>query len=70
MLNRSSVSVAKDRLKVLVISDRVQCKPDAYDKIRKELYQTLSKYLELIPEEFDVNITRTHIHIKLTGEEH
>ncbi len=70
MLKRSSVSVAKDRLKVLVISDRVHCKPDACDKMRKELYQTLSKYIELTPEKFDIEITRTHIHIKLTGEEY
>lgn len=70
MLKRSSVSIAKDRLKVLVISDRVQCKPDAYEKICHEMYQTLSKYIEITPEEFDVSITRTHIHIKLTGEKH
>lgn len=70
MLKRSSVSIAKDRLKVLVISDRVQCKPDAYEKICREMYQTLSKYIEITPEEFDVSITRTHIHIKLTGEKH
>lgn len=70
MLKRSSVSVAKDRLRTLVVSDRVHCNPDAYEHICRELYQTLSKYLELTPEEFDVSITRTHIHIKLTGEEH
>lgn len=68
MLKRPSVSIAKDRLKVLVISDRVHCKPDAYEQISKEIFHTLSKYIEITPEEFDVSITRTHIHIKLTGE--
>lgn len=70
MVKKSSVSIAKDRLKVLVISDRVHCNPDAFDKICRELYQTLSKYIEITPEEFDVSITRTHIHITLTGEKH
>ncbi len=70
MVKKSSVSIAKDRLKVLVISDRVHCNPDAFDKICHELYQTLSKYIEITPEEFDVSITRTHIHITLTGEKH
>lgn len=70
MLKRSSVSIAKDRLKVLVVSDRVHCKPDAYENICRELYQTLSKYIEITPEEFDVSMTRTHIHIKLIGEKH
>lgn len=70
MLKRASVSIAKDRLKVLVISDRVQCNSGAYEKICHELYQSLSKYIEITPEEFDVSITRTHVHIRITGEKH
>ncbi len=68
MIKKSSVDIAKDRLKVLIDSDRVSCKPDDCDKIRFELFRVLSKYIELAPEEFDVNITRSHIYIKLTGE--
>ena len=64
----SSVMIAKDRLKVLLVSDRVSCTPDAFEKIRMELFKTVSKYLDVAPEEFDVQITRTDIHIKLTGE--
>ena len=68
MAGKSSVAIAKDRLKVLVISDRVQCTPDAYGRICSELQQTLSKYIEITPEDFDVSITRAHIHLKITGE--
>lgn len=68
MVRRSSVRIAKDRLKVLVETDRMQCKPDFYEKISRELYQTLSKYIEITPEEFEVSYTRTHVHIKFTGE--
>ena len=68
MLKRSSVDIAKDRLKALVDSDRISCKPDECDKIVSELFRTLSKYIELTPEEFDVNFSRNYIHIKLTGE--
>lgn len=68
MVRRSSVRIAKDRLKVLVGTDRIQCKPDFYEKISRELYQTLSKYIEITPEEFEVSYTRTHVHIKITGE--
>ena len=68
MVRRSSVRIAKDRLKVLVGTDRMQCKPDFYEKISRELYQTLSKYIEITPEEFEVSYTRTHVHIKFTGE--
>ena len=44
MLKNSSVSIAKNRLRTLVISDRVQCTPSAYEHICKDLYETLSKY--------------------------
>lgn len=46
MLKQSSVSVAKNRLKALVTSDRVQCLPDSYESICRELYETISKYIE------------------------
>lgn len=69
MLKKSSVAVAKNRLKMLVTSDRVCCSPDDYDNIYRELYQALSKYLELTEDKFKVEIYRTHILISLTGEE-
>ena len=65
----ASVSVAKDRLKTLLVSDRVNCTPDALEKIKLELYKTISKYIDVTPENFDVQISRTNIHIKITGEE-
>ena len=65
----ASVSVAKDRLKTLLVSDRVNCTPDTLEKIQSELYKTVSKYMEIIPEEFDVKMTRSYIYIKLMGED-
>ena len=67
MLKQSSVSVAKNRLKALVTSDRVQCLPDSYESICRELYETISKYIEIT--EFQVEIERTHIYINFLGEE-
>ena len=43
MLRKSSVSIAKDRVKALVVSDRVHCTPDVYDNICRELFGSLSK---------------------------
>ena len=65
----SSVRIAKERLKVLLVSDRVNCTPDSYDKIKNELYQTISKYLDVVQEDFEVHINRKDIHITLTGED-
>lgn len=63
-----SVSVAKERLKNLLISDRIQCAPDAVDRLSNDLYHTVSKYMEIRRENFDITVTRTDIHIKYMGE--
>lgn len=65
----ASVSIAKDRIKALLVSDRVNCTPDTFEKIYSELYKTISKYVEVIPEEFDIKMTRSSIYIKLMGED-
>ena len=65
----ASVSVAKDRLKTLLVSDRVNCTPDTFEKIQSELYKTISKYIEVVPEEFDFKMTHSYIYIKLMGED-
>lgn len=64
-----SVSIAKNRLKTLLVSERVNCTPDTFEKIKTELFKTISKYVEVIPEEFDVKMTHSYIYIKLTGED-
>lgn len=68
MLKSSSVSVAKDRLKTLITSDRVRCAPEDYENIRRELFRSLSKYMELAEEDFVIDICRTYILIKFAGD--
>ena len=63
-----SVFVAKERLKNLLIADRIQCTPDTADRLTKDLYLTVSKYMEMTAEYFDIEITRSDIHIKYAGE--
>lgn len=63
-----SVRFAKERLKNLLISDRMQCAPDAAERLTKDLYLTVSKYMEIDPARFDIEITRNDIHIKYAGE--
>ena len=65
-----SVSVAKERLKNLLTSDRMQCTPEAADRLESDLYHTVSKYVEVRREDFGITVTRTDIHIKYMGEKH
>lgn len=37
MLKKSSVSVAKSRLKLLIVSDRISCSPAEYENISRDL---------------------------------
>lgn len=67
-MNPPSVAVAKERLKNLLISDRIHCAPDAVERLSSDLYLTVSKYMEIKPEDFHIEITRTDIHIKYMGE--
>lgn len=58
-----SVSIAKERLKTLLVSDRMKCTPDLVDRLSNDLYHTVAKYIEIQPEDFEIEITRTEIHI-------
>ena len=60
MLKSSSVSIAKNRLRALVVSDRVQCTPSVYDHICRDLYTE---------DNFQVEINRSQIVIRIAGEE-
>lgn len=69
MKKRASVPIAKDRLRTVLVSDRICCTAGSLEKLEKELYNIVSKYIEITKEEFEVQVTHTHIHIKFTGEE-
>ena len=63
-----SVKIAKERLKSLLITDRVECKPDTYELLCSELFRTISKYVKTEKDFFDVEVTRSKILITLIGE--
>lgn len=64
----NSVHIAKDRLRLLLVSERMNCTPDQYERLYQELYQTISKYLEITPDYFKLKITESEIHISFTGD--
>lgn len=68
MFRKSSVSIAKERLRNLVTSDRMCIVPESSDIIRNELYRVLSRYIEITKDDFKIEIYRTHIIIHFTGE--
>ena len=41
---KPSREVAKDRLKILLISDRVNCSPEILEMIKKDIAEVISRY--------------------------
>ena len=52
-----SVHIAKDRLRNLLIADRLMCTPDMSERMTSDIYYTISKYIELKPEAVQIEIT-------------
>ena len=56
---KSSGSVAKDRLKLLLVSERADCSPDVMEAIKNDIIQVISKYMEIDAEGLDIQINQT-----------
>ena len=56
---KNSGDIAKDRLKLLLISDRADCSPDVMEQIKNDIIQVISKYMEIDAEGLDIQITQT-----------
>lgn len=56
---KNSSEVAKDRIKLLLISDRANCSPDMMENIKAEIIKVISKYMEIDTEGLDIQITQT-----------
>ena len=56
---KGSGDVAKDRLKLLLVSDRADCSPDVMMAIKNVIIQVISKYMEIDAEGLDIQITQT-----------
>ena len=56
---KTSGDYAKDRLKLLLVSDRANCSPDVMEQIKNEIIQVISKYVEIDASGLDIQITQT-----------
>lgn len=53
---KSSCQVAKDRLKILLISDRVNCSPEVMELIKTDIAKVISKYMKIDAEHMEIQI--------------
>lgn len=57
---KSSREVAKDRLKILLISDRVNCSPEMMELIKTDIAKVISKYMKIDTKSMEIQITQTN----------
>lgn len=56
---KSSGEVAKDRLKLLLVSDRANCSPEMMEMIKNDIIEVISKYMDIDAQGLDIQITET-----------
>ena len=56
---KSSKEIAKDRLKILLISDRVNCSAEPLEMIKLDIAKVISKYMKIDANSMEIQISKT-----------
>ena len=54
---QQSSDVAKDRLKLLLIHDRMNCSTELLEMMKADIIAVISKYVDVDDDEFDIEIS-------------
>ena len=57
---KTSGSIAKDRLKILLISDRINCSPQTFNLIKQDLIHSISKYMSIDEEHVEIILKKNN----------
>lgn len=55
--NNKSSAVAKDRLKLVLIHDRMNCSTELLEMMRADILEVISKYVDIDTEELNIQIS-------------
>lgn len=56
---KKSNEIAKDRLKILLISDRINCSQEMMEMIKQDIAKVISKYMMIDSKSMEIQITKT-----------
>ena len=59
--SESSSDIAKNRLKVAITSDRAVCSPELMEKMKNDIIEVISKYVDIDTEGLDIKVTKTEL---------
>ncbi len=57
-LRKKSKEIAKERLRVILIHDRIELSPQELKNLKRDIGQILSKYLRIDSNEIDLKVSR------------
>lgn len=60
---KKSGEIAKDRLKILLISDRIDCSPEVMEMIKREIAKILCKYMQIDTSTLELEFSRRKINV-------
>ncbi len=63
----NSSSVAKNRLQLVLVHDRVNLSPGKMDELKDELIQVISRYVDIDQNGIDIALTQDHDQSRLTA---
>lgn len=56
---KKSGDQAKDRLKLLLVSDRSNCSPEMMESLKNDILQVIEKYMTIDTNGLDIQMTQT-----------
>ena len=63
----TSRDIAKNRLQLVLVQDRVNLSPEKMNQLKDELIQLISKYVEIDHEGIDISLTKAGRRSRLTA---
>jgi len=64
----TSRDIAKERLQLVLVHDRIMISPALLDKMKDELITVISRYVEIEPEGVEVTFTQSKRESRLTAD--
>jgi cell division topological specificity factor len=64
----SSKEIAKSRLQLVLVHDRINLSPGKLENLKEELSEVISHYLQVDEDAIDIAVTNTHHQSQLTAQ--
>ena len=60
---KKSGQIARDRLKVLLISDRINCTPEVMKLIKRDIARVITRYIQIDPNKMEIQVSKRKINV-------